>query len=83
MGQLWVDGFRNILGKRVAGLVVTQCGVSPERQLFLIFDDNTHYELFGSDVRGCKGVDPGGFDEVRTHVHSRPGVEILLECTLE
>lgn len=42
----------------------------PERQVFLVFDDATHYELFGSDLRGCKGIDPGGLNEVRNCVRA-------------
>jgi hypothetical protein len=83
MGRLWVNDFSKVIGKRIQGLIVARHLESPERQVFLIFDDATHYELFGSDLQGCKGIDPGGFNEIRDHIHSRPGVEILLECNLE
>lgn len=83
MGRLWVNAFQTVIGKRIKGLVVAQNPESPQCQVFLIFDDGTHYELFGSDLRGCKGVDRGGFDEVREHPRARAGTEILLESSAE
>jgi hypothetical protein len=83
MEPLWVEAFQSVIGKRIYGLVVAQNPESPKCQTFLIFDDGTHYELYGSDFQGCKGIDRGGFDEVREHLRARAGTEILLESIAE
>jgi hypothetical protein len=79
MGRLWVNAFQAVIGKRIQGLVVGQNSESPQCQVFLIFDDGTHYELYGSDLQGSKGIDRGGLEEVRAHLRARKGTELLLD----
>lgn len=79
MGRLWANSFKRVIGKRIHGLVVAAHPESPRRQVFLIFDDGSFYELFGDDISGCKGIDRGGLDEVRAYLRGRKGVDILLD----
>lgn len=61
------SGIKEILGKRVRGVVVKESkGNAPASSVFLIFDDGTYFELWG-DVHGAGGVDRGGEQEVRAY----------------
>ena len=63
------DAIRNIVGKRVAGVVVKEASRPPRTQVFLVFSDGTFYELYG-DIAGAGGVDRGGIDAVRSYLQS-------------
>jgi hypothetical protein len=56
------DGLQQILGKTIHAVLVNQ-----ERgQLYLVFTDNTHFELYGwpkKQVNWARGIDPGGIDK--------------------
>ena len=79
MGRLWVNHFGKIVGKRIEGLVVARHPESPQSQVFLVFDDGTSYELYGTDIQGGGGIDPGGIKAVRSSLKGRPGIDILLD----
>ena len=50
-------------------------------QVFLIFDDDTHYEIYtDSMIYGTGGVDNGGIAHVRQYM---PQQEIVFECHAE
>jgi hypothetical protein len=56
------DGLRQIIGKTIKAVLVNQ-----ERgQLYLIFTDDTHFELYGwpnTHVNWARGLDRGGIDK--------------------
>jgi hypothetical protein len=73
------DGIRQIVGKTISGVLVADVANSPRRQVFLTFDDETHFELWGREISGTGGVDPGGFEKVRTNVEIA-GSKIVMEA---
>lgn len=81
MGSQWVGHFTAIIGKRIHGLVVATNPDPPQTQVFLVFDDGTHYELFGHDVQGIKGIDPGGLQVVMKRLRKRPGTSVILDSS--
>lgn len=56
------DGLKQIIGKTIKAVLVNQ-----ERgQLYLIFTDDTHFELYGwpqKHVNWARGLDRGGIDK--------------------
>jgi hypothetical protein len=58
-----------IVGKRIAGVVVKENSrLSPPRQVYLIFDDETNFEFYANSiVTWTSGVRPGGIDWVRKY----------------
>lgn len=56
------DGLQQILGKTIEAVLVNQ-----ERgQLYIVFTDNTHFELYGwstRQVNWARGIDRGGIDK--------------------
>jgi hypothetical protein len=78
------DAIREILGKTISGVVVKRHPDGyPSSQVFLLFDDDTHYELYTSKekIKGIGGVDPGGKDKVLAY--RREGIEVVFEAYLE
>ena len=75
------DVLPQLLGKRICGAVVKEGDRMPRMQVFLIFDDDTYYELYtDSAIYGTAGVDTGGIDEVRRYL---PEQRIAFECHAE
>ena len=69
-----------MLGKRICGAVVKE-GDCPRMQVFLIFDDGTHYEFYSDNtINGIGGVYPGDIEHVRQYI---PENEIVFECHAE
>lgn len=64
------DAIKDIVGKRIKGVVVKYGKESPTSQVFLIFTDDTHYELWtpSDEIFGCGGIDKGGLEVVRTYM---------------
>ena len=60
---------KDIVGKTIQGVVVKE-GSHPRSQLFLLFTDNTYYELYCPDskIREAGGVNRGGAEEVRRYL---------------
>lgn len=57
-----------LLGKTIVGVVGVQREVGYGR-LFLVFSDDTNYELFAREgMEGSKTLSAGGLAEVRSHV---------------
>jgi hypothetical protein len=61
------DGIKQIVGKTIRGVVVAERPSDSRRQVFLVFSDDTHFELWGDSFTGAGGVDPGGLEEVRSY----------------
>ncbi len=53
-----------IVGKTIAGVVVREADSDPKRQVFLVFTDDTHFELYGPYFAFGKRLHPGGIDHV-------------------
>jgi hypothetical protein len=51
------DGIAQIVGRRIAGVVVAQSPRGPRQQVFLVFEDGTRFEFWGENFSCCSGVD--------------------------
>lgn len=77
------NAIRQILGKTISGVIVKRNSQgNPSSQVFLLFDDDTHYELYadGADISGAGGVDAGGRDKVLSI--GREGSEVIFDAHL-
>ena len=75
------EGLPRLLGKRICGVVVKEGDRLPRMQVFLIFDDDTYYEIYtDSTIYGTGGIDRGGIEQVRQYM---PQQEIVFECHAE
>jgi hypothetical protein len=70
------DGIGQIVGKTISDVVVME-GPGSSRQVFVIFTDDTNFELWGNSFTGSGGVDPGGLERVKAHL--RDGSKIAME----
>lgn len=72
------DGLSQLLGKRICGAVVKEGDRMPRMQVFLIFDDDTYYEMYtDSSIFGAGGIDQGNIENVRLYM---PAQKIVFEC---
>jgi phage-related protein len=56
---------RDLLGKRVSGVVVVQQNQAGARnQLYLVFDGDTNFEIFGDTLGWSSHIYPGGMKRV-------------------
>ena len=70
-----------IVGKRISAVVVKE-GHAPDWQLFLVFDDDSSYEIYGSGyLATAGGVDPGGMEAVHRYLHKTHNIifEVVLD----
>ena len=75
------DALPELLGKRICGAVVKQGGRSPRMQLFLVFDDDTWYELYSDEViHGTGGLNQGNIENVRQYM---PDQAIIVDCDVD
>src|SRR5689334_253333 len=52
------DGFKEIIGKQIASVVVAENDKrAPRNQAFLVFTDGTCLELYGESFTCCAGID--------------------------
>jgi len=51
------DGFRDIIGKRIAAVVVAKSDHAPRQQIFLVFPNGTRFEIYGENFSCCSGLD--------------------------
>lgn len=79
MGHLGIEALKGIVGKRILEVVAVEHRDPPQNQVFLIFDDGTHYELYGADIQPSKNIRDGGLDVVRAYVGRRKGAQIVLD----
>ena len=58
--------FEQLLGKTISAVYCRENESTPNGQVFLIFDDDTHFELYSPTVlHGAGGIDSGGLEKVR------------------
>jgi len=78
------DGLREIVGKTIRSVVVGSSDREPSIQVFLVFEDGTYFEFWGSSFNCASAVDPGGVAEASAYVTKiggevtrvYPGVEV-------
>ena len=79
-GAVMRDGIQQTLGKRIQAILVTEAPVSPRQQVFLIFDDDTHFEFYADGgLTWTAAVDPRGVDKVRSYVAQFPAAKIVYD----
>jgi len=59
------SGIGEIIGKTITNVVVTENSRLPRQQVFLVFDDDTYFELYGDDINCTDGIDKGNLDTVK------------------
>jgi hypothetical protein len=72
----------NIVGRKITGLVLTE-GDSPAQQMFLILDNDCHFEIYGGRDYGIRlggNVYAGGLDHVRKIIE-KSNHDIRVEVT--
>ena len=51
------NGLAQIVGRRIAGVVVAKSPRGPRQQVFLVFEDGTRFEFWGENFSCCSGLD--------------------------
>jgi hypothetical protein len=74
-----IQDLADMVGRRVSGVVVKESAKEPHRQVFLLFDDGTQFELYGSVE--ATAIKPGDFASVAGYMAGshRPIVFAALE----
>ena len=68
------NGLQALIGKQIAGIITVQGRkTGPHDQVLLVFDDDTYFEIFGSELEWLEGVHPGGHDAVMKTVRTEGG----------
>jgi len=71
-----LSGFDNIVGKRIIGVIAATAEDIPRCQVFLLFDDNTYYEMYSPDaICATKSIDRGGIAEIKRYMHGKLAFE--------
>jgi hypothetical protein len=65
-----------IVGKTIAGVIVTEGEREPRQQVFLVFTDDTHFELYGQYFAFGKHRYPGGMDHIIKYAKGSGAKEI-------
>jgi hypothetical protein len=62
------NAIKKIVGKTIEGVIVKErCTGNPKSQVIIVFNDNTHYELYSdATIQGIGGIDRGGMDHVKS-----------------
>jgi hypothetical protein len=79
MSHIWLDAFKGVVGKRIQGVLVAGHPRPPRNQVFLVFNDETYYELFGDAISSIKGTDSGGMDQAQSYAQKWKEGEITLD----
>jgi hypothetical protein len=53
-----------VIGKRIAHVVVADQGRRPKRRVYLVFDDGTSFEFYGEHFQWCRGIDRDGLEAI-------------------
>ena len=72
-----------IVGKRIKGVVAKKQRENPRTQVFLMFDDDTYIELYGTatgEIQWYRGCDKGGLQEVENYVQKGFSPSAMLKC---
>jgi hypothetical protein len=75
------DALSELLGKTVAGLVLTANNENdPRSQLYLVFSDGTSFEFWADSdyISAAKGMDQYGMDRLIDIQKSRPGANLTI-----
>jgi hypothetical protein len=74
-------GIDEVIGKHITAVVVADSPESPRRQVFLIFADDTNFELYESDgvFSWASAVDRGGIEKARAYIAQFPEARIKAE----
>jgi len=81
------NSLKEILGKSVKGVIVKENikGQYPRMSLFLVFSDDTYYEIYSDgslDFAG--GIDQGGMEHARQYLTGMKGpMENVLDLSLD
>ena len=51
------NGFKDIIGKKIAAVVVARSDHPPRNQVFLVFPDGNCLEIYGESFNCCSGLD--------------------------
>lgn len=51
------DGLKEIIGKKIATVVVAKSDGQPRVQVFLVFADGSNFEFYGENFTCCAGLD--------------------------
>ncbi len=71
------DGIKEIIGKTVSSVVIAYNENRPPRhQIFLVFDDETSYEIYGESFTCCSGVVGKGIERVLEYAKLAPGAQV-------
>lgn len=65
------NGLREIVGKRISGVVHAVSDREPRIQVFLLFTDGSRFEFYGPNFSCCSGVDRG--DRVLPYIEGGGG----------
>lgn len=50
------NGWREVVGRKIEGVIVGASTQTPRHQVFLLFDDGTTFEIYGDAVTCASGV---------------------------
>ncbi|MCA1792737.1 MAG: hypothetical protein LC660_02500 [Desulfobacteraceae bacterium] len=67
------DGVKAIVGKTISSVVVGCNQKDPQNQVFLVFDDGTHFEFWGPNFSCAGGVDIGDQTKVINYIKKLGG----------
>jgi hypothetical protein len=56
------DGVRELIGRTITRVIVAENPRQPNTQVFLVLNDGTYYEFYGS-VNSASGSMPGGAED--------------------
>jgi len=78
-GAVFKDAIRQIVGKRIVGVVVKSSTRLPQGQVFLLLEGGMYYEIFAlQGLQGGGSVYPGDIDDVRKYL-AGPDRQIVIE----
>lgn len=64
-----ISGLEKIVGKEIIRVVVKERDNAPRWQLYLLFSDNTYFEIYSNEqFTATKDVDRGGIEDVRRYM---------------
>ncbi len=69
---------REILGRTVTGVLVSENPRHPPTQLFLVFSDGTSYEIYGQ-LSSASGLDKGGMAAAEQYAAGFRGTQTKYE----
>jgi hypothetical protein len=82
-----IGHLQQLLGKQITGIVLKESDASPRSQLFLLFDDGTHFEFYSSfdKIVPTKGLWPHQDGQTVKNVRAYMGdkMRIVEEVYLE